>query len=499
MKYNLVSTDNIVDEIYKINSITKDELEKEYDFKVNDEVILKFRDILLAKKDDKYLIVGDYDCDGICATTIIKKLLTHLNISSNYIIPSRIKDGYGLNRNIVKMASENGFDSLILVDNGIVSNDEIELAYSLGLKVYIIDHHEYDILPKAEAIIHSNIVDTKYHNLSAGGLACVLALSIYFDELTVVLGGLSTLSDMMKVTGFNRYLMNEMMKLLKKGDIYQLNLLNDNNPFNYENLSFNVIPKINSLSRMEPMSNANHLVKFLLADEKSCKEIVEQINYVNEKRKLSSKSMAKEAMSKIDDSNILVITSCDFMEGLCGLIANRMIYTVNRPVIILTLTNGYYKGSGRSYGNFNLYDALSGFDNYDSFGGHDAAVGISFKEEYFEEFKDYISSIDYYCEEIAEDVLLVEEDLINNDLLKQLEDLKPFGDGFKCPLFAISNNDYKKIIVANRFPKYLIRKDLSAICFEDKRYKQKAQYFIGRIKKDNYHRNSIQFSIEDFI
>lgn len=499
MKYNLIETGNIIDSIYELNNITKDELEKQYDFNILDEVFLNFKDKLINDKDLKFLIVGDYDADGICATTIIKKLFNYLSIDSNYIIPSRINQGYGLNKEIVKMAYENGFKALLLLDNGIVCSKEIELAYSLGLKVYIIDHHEYQELPKAEAIIHSKIVSNTYQDLSAGGLSFVLSRTFYEDDLSTVLGGLSTISDMMKVTGFNRYLIKEMMKLLETGNIYQMNYLNESKYYDFESLSFNVIPKINALSRMEPMGDPNKLVKYFLADEKTCRITIEQINYVNEQRKLNTKSMAKEAKELVDDKDIIVVCSRNFMEGLCGLIANKLVHEISKPVIVLALKDGMYKGSGRSIDCFNLYESLKDYQHYDSYGGHEGAIGLSFKEEDYQSFIDYISSLDYKYEERSKDVLLIEDNSINLDLLDVLNKLKPFGEGLKEPLFAIKNNNYKKCIVSNRFAKYQIRNDLSAISFNESFKDKKADILIGTLKQDIYHKNSIQMLIEDLL
>lgn len=500
MKYNFIETNDIVEAVLQLNNIKEEDLNKKYDFIVKDEVFLNFKEKLIENKDLKFLIVGDYDCDGICATAIIKKLFMHLNISSNFYIPSRIKDGYGLNDNIVKMAKENNFDALFLVDNGIVCKSQIDLANSLGIKVFIIDHHEYKELPNAISIIHSNLVNEEYSKLSAGGLAFVFSLLFYEDDLSIALGGITTLSDMMPVIGFNRYLIKKAMSILEKRKLYQLNLLNDNETFDYQSLSFNVIPKINAISRMEPMGNPNHLVEFLLSDEKQCRESIERINYINEKRKLSTKDMSIEAKGLINNSdNICIVSSINFKEGLCGLIANRLIHEVNKPCIVLSLSDGYFKGSGRSVDGLNLYEALSGFKHYDSYGGHEGAVGVSFKEEYYSDFVKYVNSINFNTVDIVKDVFLVDQDSLTLDLQERINSLRPFGTDFKEPIIAIKNNNYKKYIVSYRFPKYIIRNDLSAISFNESLKDIIPNYLIGYLRKDTYHKDSLSFSIEDLI
>lgn len=500
MKYNLIETDNVVDSILELNNISRYDLDRDYDFINKDEVFLNFKENLIENKSLKFLIVGDYDCDGICATTIIKRLLNHLNIESNYIIPSRINDGYGLNNRIVEIAKDNGFNAMFLVDNGIVANEQISLAKAYGIKVFIIDHHEYKDLPDDCFIIHSNIVSEKYSKLSAGGLAFALSKCIYDDDLSLVLGGLSTISDMMSVIGFNRYLIKEMMNILNSKDIYQMRLLNDNDDYSYTNLSFNVIPKINALSRMEPMGDANKLVQFFMADERTCRVTIEQINYVNEKRKQNTKTMSNEAFNLMNEnSNICVVSSINFNEGLCGLVANRLMHSINKPVIVLALKDGVYKGSGRSIDSFNLYDSLMNYGLYESFGGHEGAVGLSIKEENFNSFIDYINTINFINKQANDDALLIDESLINLELLKQIEKLEPFGTNFKMPYIAIRNSSYRKILISNKYPKYQIRNDFSCICFNGNLDQIKPEYFIGVLRKDNYHKDSVQLLIEDLL
>lgn len=500
MNYNLIETDDVIKSILDLNNINKEDLNKEYDFIIKDEVFLNFKEKLLEHKNDRFLIVGDYDCDGICATTIIKKLLNKLEIGNNFIIPSRLKEGYGLNSDIVKMAKDNGFNSLILVDNGIVANEAIDLANSLNLNVFIIDHHEYQELPNALAIIHTNIVSETYKDLSAGGLSFVLSKCFYDDELSLVLGGLSTLSDMMSVIGFNRYLIKEMMKLLKENNIYQMNLLNDRNRFTYDSLSFDVIPKINALSRMEPIGDANKLVIYFLSDEKTCECTIEQINYVNEKRKQCTKDMMHEVKGLLDPSKkIDVISSINFKEGLCGLVSTRISKENNKPSFILTIKDDEYIGSGRSIASFNLYETMKDFKHYNTFGGHSGAVGLSFDKAYYNDFIKYVDCLDYEDESISNDVLNVSIDDLDLDLLDKIENLKPFGTNFNMPLFSIKNQDYKKSIVSNRFPKYFINNKLSAISFNEKHKDIKPNYFIGVLRKDNYNKDSVQFIIEDLI
>ena len=499
MKYNFIETNDIKNTILKLNNVKEEDLFKNYDFTIKDEVFLNFKDKLIEFKDLKFLIVGDFDADGICSTAIISKLLKHLNISSNFYIPSRIKEGYGLNDSIVEMAHNYGFDVLLLVDNGIVCNGQIELAYSYDIKVMIIDHHEYDILPKAEAIIHSNIVDKTYSELSAGGLCYLLSSLFYDDDLSLVLGGISTMADMMSVLNFNRALIKKAFKKLQEGSIYQINLLNDNKPITYESISYTIIPKINAISRMEPMGNPNHVVKYLLDEDGKCKDYLEKINYINSQRKIYTNKMLQEAKTHISNNPIELIASDNFIEGLCGLIANRILHSYKKPTIIFTLKEGVYKGSARSPVGFNIFDKLKDFNNYLAFGGHESALGLSIKEEDYESFKSFISSIDYEESDTSTDAIVLDTDIIDTKIVDDIESLGPYGTGFKEPLLVIENNNYKKIIVQGKYPKYIINNNMSAISFNEEFKDEMPMFFIGRLSKDNYRNNSLSFTIEDMI
>lgn len=148
---------------------------------------------------------------------------------------------------------------IITVDNGVSATSSISLANSLGIKVMIIDHHEYVDIPDCYGFIHPNLLDKDFNKLSAGALCYLLSTLFYEDDYSLVLGGLSILSDMVGVLNYNRYLLKKMMNILNTSDIYQIKLLNGAS-VDYDSLSFNAIPKINAVSRMG--YNANILVKY---------------------------------------------------------------------------------------------------------------------------------------------------------------------------------------------------------------------------------------------
>lgn len=496
MKYNFIKTDNIIETLFEYNNITKKELDYSDSFMIEDKAILNFKEELQQAKNLKFLIVGDFDCDGICATTIIKKLLDKLNIKNNYYIPSRIKEGYGINDEIINKAISYNFDALLLVDNGVAFKEQIDKAINNNIKVFIIDHHEFCDLPKA-TIIHNTTVDKKYENLSAAGLSYLLSKTFYDDELSLVLGGLATLSDMMPVIGFNRALINRMYEIIDNVD--QLKLLNDNKKISYDDIVFNIIPKINAISRMEPLSNPNYLVRYFL-DNDYMNEYINTINYINEQRKLCTKQMYTIASNMINEEDkIILLYSDKFKEGLCGLLANRLLNEYNKPVIILAMNDSDYKGSARGPKDINMYNLFKDFMYYSSFGGHAGALGLSFNKERINDFKDFVKNINITDFENTKDVFLVEESQLTNELIGEINDLKPFGERFELPLFGIENKGYKKIIIKDMYSKYLISNNFSAICFSERLKDFNPKYLIGSIKKDTYKKDSISLLIEDLV
>jgi len=504
MEYNFI--DNNLDfksKILDFNNCKKEDLDVS-NFKIdkNIKLINEFKEKLLENKDKKFLIVGDYDCDGVHATTIIKILFNHIKIEHKFYIPSRIKDGYGLNENIVNNAHNSKFDVIICLDNGIVCNKEIELAYSLGLKVFIIDHHEYSSLPKAEAIIHSNLLPDDYKDSCTAGL-CYLLLS-YFkeDDYALTLAGIATLADMVKVFGYNRYLLKKMIELINTNDFYQIkSLLSKKEDIDYDEISYNYIPKLNSLSRMEPKTNINVFVEYLLSSKEVCLKTISSINEVNlERKNLSNKylEMCKTSTEDLGSINLVILENV--LEGLCGIVANRLLNDFNKTTIVLAKTQDEYRGSGRSSEDVNLYDYLNvKKDIFNTFGGHGQAIGLTLDDKGLNDLKKYIKSNPITSNELLKDVIVLNEEDINIDMINILESLKPFGIGFKEPTFVIKDlNIISKNIIKGLYPKYFFNNpNLTAISFNSKFIDSKPKFIIGKLKKDNFKPNNVSFSIED--
>ena len=488
--------------ILEINNIQEDKLDtSDFVIDYNQKQLNNFKQILLENRDKKFLIVGDYDCDGICATTIIKKLLDDLSIKNNYYIPSRCKEGYGLNKNIVNTAYENKFDCLFCVDNGIVADEEIKLAKVLGIKTFIIDHHEYEHTPICECFLHPNLFDEKYSDMCAAGLCALLSNSFRYDEMTTAYGGLATLADMVSVLNYNRVLIKQMLEIVKQDKIAPINLLLGDKDVTYTNIQFNVIPKINAVSRLDDLMNVNYVVKFLLADVKEALPYFDKIETINRARKDYSSTMYNLACSQIGDDDLIVIKNSEFKEGLCGLVANRILENYKKPTIVLCEDNGLLKGSGRSVPGSNLYEYLCKCkDLFETFGGHELAVGLTIKIENYERFIEYIKNNRFeYCEQ-CNDVLLLNQQDIDFNLVNALNELEPFGTNFKMPQLGMYKPIYQsRYIVAGKYPKFNLNDCLSAISFNNKFIDSQFDYMIGKLTVDNYNGTKLSFIIEDLV
>ena len=491
---------NLLDNIYLINNITKSDLEIDRFDNINyHESLFDFKDKLLSLKDKHILIVGDYDCDGICATTITKRLLEHLGINNSYYIPSRIDEGYGLSEKIVSIAHKHHYDVIITVDNGVSATSSISLANSLGIKVMIIDHHEYVDIPDCYGFIHPNLLDKDFNKLSAGALCYLLSTLFYEDDYSLVLGGLSILSDMVGVLNYNRYLLKKMMNILNTSDIYQIKLLNGAS-VDYDSLSFNAIPKINAVSRMG--YNANILVKYFLSDKQECLRLLDSINKINDYRKNETKSECDLALSLLNRKDKLaLIVSSEFKEGICGLIANRISLNYDVPCIVFSKKDGLLKGSGRSRENFNIYEYLSNTrDLFTSFGGHGQACGVCIEESKLDDLKAYIDTHKLNMLDYQKDVISVEQTDIDFDLFNKIDSLKPFGIDFKEPLIHIKDFEYKsRFLIKNKYPKFTVDNKLTAISFNEYDSYRQFNDIYAYIRKDDYHQGAVSLLIEDML
>ena len=409
----------------------------------------------------RMLIIGDYDADGIFATTILMKFFTELGFSGlvDYKIPSRLKDGYGLNKTLIDYAIENGFNFVVTVDNGIAANEAIDYANSKNYEVIITDHHTPPAtLPNAEIIVNPRVQGEKsevFQYISGATVAWYLAYAVQLElgskiDLKEYLDfvALTVISDVMPLENINVPLVNYGIKLLKerKRDIYKF-IWNDWTApvMDTTSIAFSLIPMINAMGRID---DANVAVSFFLDDRNTYQNYMYMYN-INEKRKAMSREELMKAeliTSNSDDKAIVIKDECH--EGIIGIIAGKLAEKYHKPTYVFTYNKEkkIYKGSGRTTGNIHLYDLTNkAADLLVGFGGHSGAVGLAVSEENFEKFKNRILE---EVEKIDEKKFISESsvpmecsfDDITPEMMNTILKYAPFGQGNPAPIFKTKAN-----------------------------------------------------------
>ena len=410
---------------------------------------------------EKTIIYGDYDVDGITSITVLKKFLEERGLKVGHYIPNRLNEGYGLNKEAVKKIAEQGYKLIITVDCGISCVEEIKYAMDLGMEVIVTDHHEPgEELPKCLAIVDAKRKDNEYPFNQLAGVGVVFkliqAISIkmnldakeYLKYLDIVCVG--TISDIVPLVDENRVITKLGLKLVSMSKNIGLKTLLASTGYtevNSTTISFGIAPRINACGRMGEEIQALNL--FLTDDIQEAKKISEKLNQYNIERQETEKQIFKQAIEKIEknekDKACIVLGQEGWHHGIIGIVASKVTDIYFKPSILICFEGEEGKGSGRSIPGFNLHDAVMNCNTYvEKFGGHSMAIGINVKKENFEKFK---KEFEEYTQNshISDIIPIVDVDRevdirkINIQDIKDLKLLEPFGEANKMPLFLIKN------------------------------------------------------------
>ena len=407
---------------------------------------------------EKIVIYGDYDCDGIMATSILVRAFEKRHVQVGYHIPDRFKDGYGLNVSRVEEMSKKGYSLIITVDNGISAYDAIERANELGMDVIVTDHHDLpDTLPNAYGIIHTQISENYPFKAICGGfVACKLATALlgHQDPYIYCMAALATVGDMMPMKNENRTLVKRALEVMSQEKYMSFELLlGENQQYNMTSLGFSLAPKINSVGRLVESLNPNKCVTYF-RHEKAYSEAerdfklqfaskCQELNQQRQKLTTTQYEIAKKNMQ--DLNGILVSSSHEFHEGLVGLVAGKMMNQFYRPTFIANYdaSTEIYKGSARSVPGFNIHEALNALsDDLLVFGGHERAGGFSVEKGKWPKFIDHLEK--YANEHLKEEdliekqyAILLETNEIRLSNVKELELLSPYGMENEEPIFYL--------------------------------------------------------------
>lgn len=397
------------------------------------------------KDDEKIVIYGDYDADGILATSILKKAFLKRGKDVFTMIPSRYKDGYGLNANVVERLHKRGINLIITVDNGVSAFKAIEKANALGIDVLVSDHHEIsDRLPEANAILHPELSSLPPLNSCGAFMALIISYGLLgeYDDYLISLAAIATLADMMPLFDRNRTVLKLGLEALNKHQYFSVLKLNNSTLFDETSLGMRVAPRINALGRLSQNYEANVLIEYFTSDDKKrLYDIASYVEKVYEERKNLSKAPPLSD-EEVNEAAIVLLTN--ELEGVLGLLANNYLMTYEKPALIFTASSedeSLIKGSARSSSGFNVVDAFNHLSHYIlASGGHPEAGGLTIKKEDFAAFrKDFIAfAKENPLRPKKEKYLEIAPHELTPENYQIIDNLAPFGFKFATPNIKIS-------------------------------------------------------------
>ncbi|MFU0826348.1 MAG: Single-stranded-DNA-specific exonuclease RecJ [Lachnoclostridium sp.] len=417
-------------------------------------------------------IVGDYDVDGVAATYVLYTALQRCNASVDYEIPDRIKDGYGININIIEDAYRDGIDTILTCDNGIAAIDQVKRAKELNMTVIVTDHHDIPytesegerkyLIPEADAVVNPKqpVCNYPFKNLCGAAVAFKLVQVLYdrfgIDKremksmLEVV--AIATVCDVMELLNENRIIVKNGLELLKKTSNLGLKALIEKNNIHLSSLSayhlgFIIGPCLNASGRLDTAKKG--LALLLSKNKEEADKLADELKNLNDIRKEMTVKGLEMAVKQVEESEkkkdkVLVVYLKDCHESLAGIIAGRLKERYNKPAIVLTNAQSVVKGSCRSIEKYNIYEELVKCKHLLlKFGGHPLAAGLSLEEDKVEQLRVELNQNSTLTEEdfipkVSIDILLP-LGYLTEELVKELELLEPFGKGNEKPIFAEKN------------------------------------------------------------
>ncbi len=425
---------------------------------------------------EKILVYGDYDTDGVMSTSILVRALREFGNIANGYLPSRYKDGYGLNVANVEKIALSGYKIIFTCDNGISAFDAINRAKELGLYVIVLDHHTIEKeLPKADIIIHPTLLDYGEYAISAGFLSFLFSIPLLNkkDDYLFTLGAISTISDMMPLKGYNRVavrLLNEHLANVKYPEIYALT---KKSVVDTKVLQLEIIPKINAIGRMEKEPKSiNRLIAYFAENDITKKEAIANfLDNINEHRKEETKAAAESFV--VEEGSPAIVVKADIPEGLNGLIANKLLQAHALPSVVFSPADakpGLLVGSIRSKSGFDVIECLNHIKvDIVAYGGHSFAGGVTIKEEDFEKFKKEFSffAIKHKLEKKNDGLIEISLADCNMKTYALIESFGPFGQDWPEPKFLLRNMNTSNFTYTKdgRFLSCFVAKDTKLFSF----------------------------------
>lgn len=420
-------------------------------------------------KGENVLIYGDYDADGVCGSAILHKTFRKIGITFQTYLPDREKEGYGLNQKAIQQFAEENVNLVITVDCGISNANEVSLANKLGMEVIITDHHYIqEKIPDAICIIHPSL-DPSYPfgSLSGGGVAFKLAQALLadprsglskleaevFEKWLLDLAAISTVADMVPMTGENRVIVKYGLFVLAKTKnlgikkLMEVSQVNENKLDTFT-IGFQLAPRLNAAGRMSHANNAYRLLTTENIEEAII--IAHELNKKNIERQNLTQvyyEASKLQIGKVsEDIPAVFAVGQGWNKGIIGLVASKLTQEYSRPAIVFSkdTTDDFYTASARSIPELNLIEALGELNGYFMrYGGHKGAAGFSIKQELLEEFQGKFSEL---CKNKLKGVAFIPEITIDSkikisqidwQMIESLDNFLPYGEANPKPKFLI--------------------------------------------------------------
>lgn len=445
---------------------------------------------------EKMRVIGDYDVDGIMASHILTKGLRALSAEVDTVIPHRVRDGYGLNEQLIADAFTDGVNTIITCDNGIAAAPQIALAVSKNMTVVVTDHHEVpyteengqrvELLPPAAAVVDPKREDCTYPYKNICGAVVAYKLIVLLlrragtepeqkqgllDEF-LQLAAVATVCDVMELLDENRIIVKEGLQRMQRCPCEGIRALLAVNGIEQQRLSayhlgFVIGPCLNATGRLDTASRALALLS--ADDRRTAVQAAEELKEMNDSRKLMTFKELEKAAAYVEENaiaqdKVFVVYLPDCHESLAGIVAGRLREKYGRPVFVLTRAEDGVKGSGRSVEGYDMYASMTACKTlFTKFGGHKMAAGLSMREE----------DIPALRKQLNENCSLTEEDFIekvhidvplplayaDKKLAEELQILEPFGTANPKPLFACKEVHFlsgKKMGAKENFARYRV-------------------------------------------
>lgn len=424
-----------------------------------EKIVNSLQKAILEKK--RIIVFGDFDLDGISATAVMTRALRALGGSVIPFVPNRFEEGYGVSKKAIERCMQASPDLIITVDCGIANGEEIEILKDRGVEVLVTDHHEAsDLIPQDVPICDPKYNGDEEDGMLAGvgvALKVVQALGTRFGfpylwHSYLDLACLGTLADMMPMKGQNRALVQEGLARIRKKTRYSISAILQkcgflDKPISYQTLSFSIIPRLNSAGRM---GNSECALDLLLAEEeKEAYRLSEKLEELNIKRREMESQLEELAMEQASkawhNQSCLILSGENWHEGVKGIIASHVVNEYNVPTILFSIDGDEARGSGRTFGNINLFEAVDAQkDLLIKYGGHKGAVGVTIKTKNLPEFERRINEfLKNKSEELRDDLVeidaVVSLDELTIENVRLVEKMGPFGQENPTPLFLAKN------------------------------------------------------------